>query len=420
MAMAPSAGVGIIKPASLSDQGVDSGLLREAWANQIYLESLQQEPLFNSPDLMEEIEVGDKPMALPKKIVMNVTPTGQNWKANRKVTLQFLKALSGTGRFGNAETQLGYEEQMQLKYSQFYSNDWSHAASGEAYGIDFRELSATQIYNYIRPLLAQWKAELDGYFYRSAIVETRSPNLAKAPLSLTQPLNPNWFLPGLDTTSQPAYSATAATLEDNVGAAMASVTATDNVFNVRRILTLADYLRDNYIKPVTIAGKQVYLLCLHPDEVRYNIDPSRSDSWAKYWIDSAALQAVDKVVPNVVGQIGDIICVRDQRAPTATLSGTSADYTISTGYLLPGRNDGRATGRTANVHFNLNYVLGENAIGKYESEVPHYEEQYDEYKKIYGIAYTGAFGCALCNWDLDTQTDSSIQSEGTYICATQR
>ncbi len=414
-----SAGVGIVMPNSLSDQGVSTGLLRQAWANQIYVEALQQEPFFNSPALGEQIKVGASETVLPKKVILNVTPTGPNSKANRKVTLQFLKALSGTGRFGNAEVQLGYEEQLALKYAQFYANDWSHAVSGEAYGIDFRELSATSIFNHIRPSLARWKAELDGYFFRSAIVETRSPNLAKAPLSLTQPLNPNWYLPG--ASSQPAYSATAATLEENIGAALAAVTAGDNVFNVRRLLAFADELRDNYIKPVVIGGKECYMLCLHPDEIRYNIDPSRSDSWAKYWVDAAALSDEHKVVPGVVGMVGDsIVCVRDQRCPTATLSGTSADYTITAGYMKPGRNDGRATGRTSNIHFNLNYVLGEAALGKYESEAPHYEEQQDEYKKIYGVAYAGAFGVALVNWDIDTPTDSSIQSEGCYIAATQR
>lgn len=419
--MAASFGVGINRFNNLSAQGVAGGMLREAWSNQIYLESLQEEPLFNSPAIIEEIKPGPRTAPIPGKVILNVTPTGDNAKANRKVTLQFLKSMSGTGRFGNAERQLGYEEQLVQKYAQFYANDWSHAGSGENYGIDFRESSATQIFNQIKPLLAQWKGELDGYFFRSAIMETRSPNLAKAPLSLGQPLNPNWFLPGLATNNQPEYSAAAATLEDNVGAALTSVTADDNIFNVQRLLTLGDYLQDQYIKPVHLMGRDLYLLCLHPDEVRYNIDPSRTDSWAKYWIDAASLGDIAKVIPGTVGLVGEkVLCVRDQRCPTLTLSGTSADYTLSIGYLQQGRNDNRATGRTDNIHFNLNYVLGAEAIGKYESEMPHYEEQRDEYGKIYGISFTGAFGCALVSWDVDTATDSSIQSEGTYVCPTQR
>jgi len=417
-----TAGVGIAKPNNLATQGVDTGLLRQAWSNMIYLESLQQEPLFDSSMFKEEIKAGDKPRSLPmNKIVLDVTPTGQNAKANRKVTLQFLRSLEGTGRFGNQETLLGNEEQMRLKYAQFYSNDWAHAVSGESYGIDFRELSATQIYDHIRPLLAQWLGELRGYYYRAAILETRSPNLAKSPLSLARPLNPNWYLPGTAAASQPAYSATAATLENNVGAALNAATATDTVFNVRRMLSLGDYLQEKYIKPLMINGKECYVLMLHPDEVRYNLDPSRDDSWAKYWVDAASLSDADKVIPGTIGMVGGrIICVRDQRCPTLTLSGTSADYTLTPGYLLPGRNEGRTTGVTANVHFNANYVLGEHALGHYTSELPHYEEQKDEYGKYYGVAYAGAFGCALVNWDVDTPTDTSIQSEGTFICPTQR
>jgi hypothetical protein len=417
-----TAGVGLAKPNNLATQGVSAGLQREGWSDIVYLESLQQEPLLDNANLREEIEPGDTPKKLPtNKIVLQVTPSGKDWKALRKVTNQFLKALQGAGRYGNQETLLGNEEQMQLLYSSFFSNDWAHAVSAEAYGIDFRELSATQIYEKIGTLLAQWLGEKRGEFYRQAILETRSSNLTYSPLSLTQPLNPNWFLPGALDADQPAYSATAATLENNVGAALAGVTATDNVLNVRRILRLGDYLQERYIKPLTIDGMQLYILMVHPDEHRYLIDPSRSDSFAKYYIDAAALPNVKNVIPGTTGVIGNKVCVvPDWRCPTVKLSGTSADYTISTGYLAPGRQDGRTTGRVANVDFNANYVLGEHALGYYESEMPHFENQYDEYKKYYGKGYIGAFGVQLINWDKDTPTDSTIQSEGTFIVPTQR
>jgi len=416
-----TAGVGLEKPNNLSAQDV-TALTREGWSDIVYLESLTQELLLDSAALREEIEPGDTPKKLPTgKIVLQVTPSGTNWKANRKVTNQFLKALQGAGRYGNQETLLGNEEQMQMKFSSFFSNDWSHAVSAEAYGIDFRELTATQIYEKIGMLLAQWLGEKRGVFYREAILETRSSNLTFSPLALGQPLNPNWFLPGQTDALQPSYSATASTLEDNVGASLASVTSTDNLLNIRQILRLADYLQERYIKPLPIDGMELYVLCVHPDVLRYLIDPSRSDSFAKYYIDAAALPNVKNVIPGTIGVIGGKICVVcDRRCPTVRLSGTSADYTISTGYLEPGRQDGRATGRVANVDFNANYILGEHALGYYESEMPHFESQYDEYGKYYGKGYIGAFGVQLVNWDLDNQTDSSIQSEGTFIIPTQR
>ena len=85
-----------------------------------------------------------------------------------------------------------------------------------------------------------------------------------------------------------------------------------------------------------------------------------------------------------------------------------------------GRNDGRATGRTANVHFNCNYVLGAAGLGVMEMEAPHYEEQKDEYNKIKGIAYIGAKAYQLRQWDVDTISDTSLQSEGTYVICTSR
>ncbi len=419
--MADSAGVGISRMNDIADQDVDSNLLRRAWANSIELESLLQEPLLQNKNLRATVSPGPDPKPLPGKVFTNVTPTGQAAKANRRVTLQFLKSLSGTGRFGDSEALLNNEEQMALKHCSFYANDWAHAVAGESYGIKFRELSATRIFEQIKPLLAQWYGELEGSWIREAIMETRSPNLAKSPLSLAQPLNPNWFFPGLGTSSQPSYDSTAADLENNIGDSMSSVTASNNVLNVRRVLTLADYLEENYIMPLEIAGKSIYLLFCHPDEIRYNLDPSRTDGWSAYWNTGSALQDINQVIQGAVGLIGErILLCRDARCPTATLSGNSADWTITMGYVLPGRTDNRATGRTANTHFNTNYILGANALGVMETEAPHYEEQKDEYNKIYGIGYIGAKGYQLMQWDVDTTSDTSLQSEGTYVVCTSR
>lgn len=419
--MATSDGVGITEPESLETMDVDGGLLRKAWSNELTVETLLEEHLFLNANIMEEIKATNEPRTLSEKVIVNVTPGGADGKANRSITLPFLRSLDDTGRFGNAEGLIGNAEILRLKYAQFHAGDWSHAVAGDKYGIDFREMSPLKVYNFVKKLLAQWKGEVTGHMIRSAIFETRSFHLTKAPLSLTQPLNPNWFVPGLADASQPGYDSTAATHEENIGAALAAVTYTDCYLNVSRILDLAEYLKDQYIGTTEQAGTPVYLLYLHPDEIQYNIDPSKSDSWAKYWNSSGAAPDINKVVPGSIGMIGDsIVCVRDQRAPTISLSGNSADYTVGIGYQKQGRSTTRTTARTANTNFNGNYVLGKMALGRYESENPHYEEQLDEFKKIINVGYVGAEGYELVNWDIDTATDDTMQSEGTYIIPTQR
>lgn len=419
--MAATFGVGIVKPNNLATQGVDTNLLRTAWANDIYLESLQVEPLFNSNALTEVIKVGNDNVMLPSKVFMNVTPAGENGKAARDIVLSFTKSLSGTGRFGNSERLLGNEEQIALKFAKFFANDWAHAVSTETFGIDYREVSPYKIYEKARPLLAQWFGELNGLFARQAFNETRSENLTKSPISLTQPLNPNWYVPGVSTASQPTYDSTAATFENNVGDVLATATAANAHFTVPELLQLADYAQDNYVKQFNSNGFSGYILYVASDEYRRLIDPATTNSWASFWKDAAAIQDIDKVIPGAVGMIGEsIIVARDRRASTLTLGGTSADRTFTFGYLRPGRNDGRATGRTDNTHFNMNVLMGENCLAKYEPEAPHYEEQVDEYGRYQGVGYIGACAWQIPIWDVDTPTDTSAQQESSIVVPTQR
>ncbi len=416
--MATSSGVGIQVQPNIATLDVDGALLRKGWAAKTYIESLQQEPLLQNANIMETIKVGKSPEALPTASIIDVSADSAS-KSARSVTLQFLRALDDTGGTGNASTPLGSEETLRLKAASFYSNDWFHAVTSEQYGIDFRELSPTKIYSQLPALLKQWRGELEGYYLRSAIIETRSPNLTSAPTSLAQPLNPNWYVPG--ATTQPTYDSTASDHEDNIGDVLSAVTSTNCKLTPSRILALGDYLEESYIKPTMVNGMPVYRLYLSADEIRYNLDPSQTGSWAAYFNTSSACKEVNDVIPGSIGMIGDkIVCIRDVRCPTLTMSGTSADWTATVGYMMQGRNDGRTTGRTANTHFNLNYVLGGTAIGKYVSEADHFEEQKDQYDKIKAIAYIGAFGYCLVNWDVDTATDASMQSEGTFVIPTQR
>ena len=419
--MADTAGVGIVKPVNLADQGVSEGLLRTAWSTEVQFESVVEELLFNAPTLTGQIGVGEKKM-VPQNMFLNVTPNDTNGKAARKVVLTFTRALDDTGRFGNAETLLGNEETIRLKYASFYANDWAHAVSGESYGIDFRELSATQIFSIVKPLLAQWYGELNGYFAREAVCQSRDTRLTKAPVSLAQPINPNVYFPALGyTSSQPTYDSTASDWEDNVGDAATSVTAANNHLNVGEILDLSDWAVSKYLRPIKHNGLDLYVLNMCADEYTRFHKPATTDSWASYWKDAAAITDLNKVVPGASVVIGDSVVVcRDRRAPTVVFSGNSTNWVTTWGYMKPGRNDGRTTTRTDKTHCNVNMLFGTNALGKYEPERPHYEEQKDEYGKYYGVSFTGGFGWQIVYWDVDTPTDSTIQQEGSAIILTQR
>lgn len=414
----------VVSPLTLEQMNVDGGLLREAWANQIYLESLQVDPLINAPTLTESIGAGNDGQKVPEKIFMNVTKGISDSKGVRDVVLSFLKSLSGDGNFGrDVQGQAGEEEQMSLKYCKFFSHDWSHAVAAETFGIDFRELSPYDIYERAKPLLAQWLGELDGLFARQAICETRSENLAKAPLSLTQPINPNVYI--MDATAPvPTYTGVADDYEDNVVDALESGNVTCDAttchFTVSNLLTLSDVANDAYIRPMKIGGYDAYILCMCPDEYRRMIDPAVTGSWQAFYKEVAATSDIAAKVPGAMGMVGDsIIITRDRRAATAVVS--SSDVTF--GYMKMGRNDTRSTNRVANQDFNCNALLGQGALAKYISENPHYEEQRDRYGQFKGVGYFGAFAWQLCQWDddaLGTSSDTSTQQEGSMLVFTTR
>ena len=359
-------------PKTLAGMNVDAGLLQEVWASEIYLESLLVEPLFENPTLTQDIGPGDDGKKVPESCFMNVGKEA-GAKGARDVVYSFLKSLSGTGKFGrDTSDQPGAEEQMTLKYCKFYSHDWSHAVAAETFGIDFRELSPYQIYEKAKPLLAQWLGELNGLFAREAICTTRSENLAKAPVSQTQPINANVYIPGA-TDPTPTYSGDPDTYEDNVATALGAgnITATNNHFTVARFLALIDSAADTfYIKPVSVGGYDIYILGMCVDEYTRMLDPAITASWAAFYKDVAATPDIRAAVPGAMGMVGDaLVLTRDRRAPTLVVTSTGTD--IDFGYMKMGRNDTRSANRVANVDYNCNYLMGQNALSKFVSEEPH-------------------------------------------------
>ena len=98
-------------PLTLEGMDVDGGLLREAWAADIQLESLKVEPLVNSPMLTADIGPGNDGEKVPQAVFFDVTRGVGDANAVRDIVLSFLKALSGDGRFGrDTSDQAGNEE----------------------------------------------------------------------------------------------------------------------------------------------------------------------------------------------------------------------------------------------------------------------------------------------------------------------
>jgi hypothetical protein len=418
--------LGLNTPSTLAGMDVDTGLLQKRWLdNQIAMQSVLYDPILNATkDFINTMKVGSGKNAVPSmsSFMLNCTPKDKNGKAARSVELIFMDALDDSPQEGNASSLIGNEETLQLRYSTAYANDYFHGVAADTFGIDFRELSAYGVYQKIRPLLQQYMAELKGYYVREAVIQVRSHNLTAAPLSLSQGLNPVFYIPGLAASSQPTYDSTASDYENAVGAAANTASnSTDYRLTVHRVIAMIRYLIETkYIKPVMINGNPMLCLFASSGEFDYLRDPSVTNSWGEYYRDVAATEDLAKVVPGAKMVIGEeLIVVRDPRHATMTLSGNASDYTLTFGYMKYGRTSTRETG-TGVLKYDASLILGEQALAIYEPEAPHFETQGDEFRKNNNTGLFGGIGYQIPVYDLDTPTDTSAYSEGSAVILTPR
>ncbi len=436
----PTSGVGMAKFTDIGTRNVDEGLLRRAWSNQIKYEALLSDPLFSIPGLTGQIDPGKSKATVPNKVFQDVTPEGDG-KFARSVTLQLTKALSGSAKEGrNTDNVMGNEENIKLKYFNAFANDWGHGVTGQSYGIDFREMKPSQVYEKVKPLLSQWYGEYNGYSARHSVLYSVSPNLLQAPTSTqinanlgvgtalgAAPLNPNSYVMGSgDITladSSAAYADQEA-YEDAVKTALDAVAVGDAHLSIRKLLDLVDWAAESYIQPIVWEGYELYMLYAHPREFTNMLDPDVAGSFSKYWVDAASLGSgeMKKVIPGADFVVGDSIVVcRDRRVPAFGVDNTTITDPTVDGFVLPGRNDTRKSIDTTNYKkFYANMLFGESALVKFEPEAPTYRGQDDNYEKYNNVGYFGACSWMTPRWALNesVNTPADIQQEGSAIVYT--
>lgn len=420
-----TSGVGLHDPATLSGMSVDTALLQKGWDTaKIYRESVQADPLLGNADFTEVIESdGGTVVSMPKnKLIIDVTPKSKVGKAARSIELVFLKSLSVAPVEGNASEVLGSETTLSLKRTSVQANDWGAGVSTQKFGIDYRELMmAYGIDKFVPDLLKQWRGELFSYYARQAMIERISHNLTAAPVSATAGVNPNfWFINGAVGT-QPAYDSTLATYKTQIGAAATSLYGSTQRPTIPAIIELLRNARETrYLSPVEFNGKQLYFYLCPSPEFDYLRDPSQDNSFTRYWRDVGAITDIQKTMPSTpILSMGDeCIIVRDPRYASMVVSGTSAAYTLTFGYLKYGRTSTRSSTAAAG-YFRLGMFMGAGSLVKYEPEMPHDETQDDVYKKYQGNANMGAIGFNLPVWDLDDAdiTDATAQQESCMVIA---
>lgn len=411
--------LGMTDPSTIDGMSVD-GLLQQVWNNKAYLESVRPDPLFQNKDLIKPVEVVNG-QAIPAmdKLFINVTP--KNTSA-RNINLAFIAALDMDPIEGNTQF-IGNEDAFEMEFTQCYANDWAGGITLQNFGIDARELRNYGLNQNALRLLYQWRTECLGRYAREALIQRYAHNLTAAPISLTQSYNKNWWFPSIADGSQPSYNATAGSHATTIGAAAASC-GMSAVLTPSYLLQLIDWLAFNFIMPITIGGKNYYVMLTAPREIRRLRDPSVTQSFGAYFKDAAAIQDVNKVIPTASLIVGEnLILVHDDRIPTMTYSGNASAYTLTFGYEKAGRSTTRTTSSSATGAVNYwycNIVMGAGCLMIYEPEKTHEEKQPDEYTQYTGDALFQAIGhqTPLWNVDSDQATSSTARQESSCIVPT--
>jgi hypothetical protein len=307
-----------------------------------------------------------------------------------------------------------------------YYNEYSQGVIGETFGRNYNDLEVFKYYAGEQPRLSRWFAEDEDRQYHEALLQTYSWPLTKTGAALTQTYNNNWFIANLDPASQPTYSATPATFRTNINTAFAAAATGTAGVNANIDLDYLIYL-DNFarttkkIQPVTIGGKQSYLVLL-PSSQYYKLLRVTNGQLGSVWTQVTKLTDEEQNFPGIVGRVMSLVIVEDTRYPTLGCTASYGNNTHDVEYVLPGNTDSRnksVYSLTANASWDIGFLMGAGAIADWTYKPLHFEmDTTTEYGKRYGKAAFCERGIQLGNrFDTDTSSNLNLKNFGSCVLA---
>jgi len=316
--------------------------------------------------------------------------------------LPMIMPLSGAARYGNVQTQPGFEENLQTQFVTIYKNDYSHAVVNQLFGIDAQD---KRFYNLIQqelPLLGTYFKELKGLFIRQALLQRFGENLTLQPPTSTLIANewtPNFYVKNCPDAQQPAFNANNVTYTNRIGTAMVTagtgINATCDFQYLSALSHRAAY--DNLIDPIMVGGEQKYIVLIPSRQAVFLKNANVGGSYGAIWTQYNRMNKTAMEWPNYLGDFGNLILIEDPRSPTLLLGGTNSPFTLTAGYLYPGRNDQRSTSVNAR---DVGFLLGKGALIDWEAESLHWEtENALTYNKFRGRGGFGTCGVQQTQYD---------------------
>lgn len=293
---------------------------------------------------------------LPGSVIAVSKQRGQTSKV-----MGLIKSLSGAGISGRG-TVSGSEKKLEVVDFTAYGNEFKAGVNVDKFGIDAVGNEPYGLLKFAVPLLGDFMEKFKGTHRREALCQRFSSNLTAAPSSVDQHINSNFFVGGVATASQPAYSDTLATYSAAINNAIPDTPAAANQMNLAGIKKLSEWVvTQKRIKPckdnkyiVTVPTLQKYIL----------MDESTG-------IGKLTLQTENRYnLKNWIGEWDNLIFVEDLRAPMLTATDGSSPTTLVWTYTTV--NDSRPAVGADN--WNVSFVLGADAILELELETLHLED----------------------------------------------
>lgn len=377
--------------------GNSDALLKEGWEAQVQEQSQERDALEMLAGTYNETN-----KAVPDGIMQRVNLN----MGEDKRTIPLIMDLQGAGQQGANATLVGFTESPGVRHLTVLTNDVRHGEDLYKFGKHAQRSEWIIKAKDANRRLAKWLKARRGKHKRQALVERYSDNLELSPTSAVTGWNKNIFIPGLTDAQEPTYDSTLATFSGNINTAMSAAGTTSAANLDAGSFAHIEYWASSKWK-MEMTGDDYYVLLMHPRTARRMRDMTNSNGLIEKWRTTLSEDVASRVKKGVMGQVGKLLIIVDERAPIIVQNLSNGSLTVY--YRDVGDVDDRnsyANSGTQTV-WDVNILLGRIALTETVSMAPRYDDDTFDIGKTEVIGMSTTYGMQATEYDADTETDSS-------------
>ena len=401
---------------------LDAQLMIELFATDVQKEAIPEE-IFDHLGADYIYAVGEDAPELPNVLYLRL---GAKFNDGRTVKVPMIKELHDEPTEGSLGDQRLNEESRIMKYYRMEYTDVSHAVTNQKYGVEAITKAPYKVFEDRARALGRYCKQLTGRYRRNALLEQWSANLQQAPHFLGNAWSPNWYIPNIANTAQPAYSLVYGTHTNNIVTALnAAGTGQNAAGTVVFFERLEEWARtEAFINPIDYEdGGDGYVFIIPTPTARWMKNPTVGlPTLGPIWRDAQAFsEEIRFMYPGLLGQLGGIRFVEDPRYPTLTVGGTAtgspAAYTLTAQYRGMGRaDDGSSDPRDKSATARLvGFLCGKACLCEWMPENWHWEFEYEQYDKFFGSGVFASLGIKQPVFDRTAQTATTWQQDSSIV-----